>query len=182
MRTRSSDRPAPLVVEKARSASELLIVVPSHAVDAPNPEICWCTVAGFTVTAPEAGVPGCFAVDPELDPEEELDASEDELEPDDPVPEDELESDDPVSEDELEPDESVPDELLELVDPVPDDVPDPDVLEFDPDVPELVAYVVPELDPWSFEPEPPFCVPPPQAARANDVATSATRRDRIRMG
>jgi hypothetical protein len=180
-----------VVVENARSASELLIVVPSHAVDAPNPEICWCTVDGFTVTAPEAGVPGCFVVAPELDPEEELDEPEDELEPDDPasedepddpVPEDELEPDDPVPEDELEPDESVPDELLELVDPAPDDVPDPEVLEFDPDVPELVAYVVPELDPCSLEPEPPFCDPPPQAASAKDVAMGATRRDRIRMG
>jgi len=116
-------------------------------------------------------VPGCFVADPELDPEEELDEPEDELEPDD-----------PVSEDELEPDESVPDELLEPVDPVPDDVPAPEVLEFDPDVPELVVYVVPELDPCSLEPEPPCCVPPPQAARAKDVATGATRRDRIRMG
>jgi hypothetical protein len=139
MRTRSSDRPAPLVVENARSASELLIVVPSHAVDAPNPEICWCTVAGFTVTAFAAGVPGCFVVDPELDPEEELDAPDDELEPDDPVSEDELEPEDPVSEDELEPDEVVSDELLESVDGIPDDVPDPEVLEFDPDAPELVA-------------------------------------------
>src|SRR5580658_9456945 len=141
MRTRSSDRPAPLVVENARSASELLIVVPSHAVDAPNPEICWCTVAGFTVTAFEAGVPGCFIVAPELDPEEELDASEDELDPD----------------------ELVPEELPELVEPIPDDVPDPEVLEFDPDTPELVPSIVPELDPCSLEPGPPFCVPPPHA-------------------
>jgi hypothetical protein len=50
---------------------------------------------------------------------------------------------------------SVPDELLELAAAVPDDAPDPDVLpldpdevpEFDPEEPELVAFVVPELDP-----------------------------------
>jgi hypothetical protein len=128
-------------------------------------------VAGFTVTAFEAGVPGSFIVAPELEPEEELDASEDELE-----------SGCSASEDELDPDELAPEELPELVDPIPDDVPDPEVLEFDPDAPELAPSIVPELDPCSLEPEPPFCVPPPHAPRASEVARGATRRDRIRMG
>src|SRR5580700_8370503 len=131
--------------------------------------MCWCTVAGFTVTAFGAGEPGCFVVDPELDPEEELEAPDDEA--DDPVLEDE-----PVPEDELESDELVPDEVLELVDPVPDEVPDPDV-------PELASYVVPELDPWSPESGPPSFAPPPHAAaRATELTTGAKRPDRIRMG
>jgi len=100
------------------------------------------------------------AIDPASDPPEEAE-SDVELTPDP---------------DELEPDELVPDEELGLVGPVPDDVP-----EFDPDVPELVASSVPELDPCSLEPAPPWCVPPPQAARATQVAVGATRRDRVRM-
>jgi hypothetical protein len=58
------------------------MAVPSHAVDAPNPEMCWCCVPGFTVTAPAAAVPAAFeddALEEEVEVEAELDDEVDAL-------------------------------------------------------------------------------------------------------
>src|ERR1700690_2291926 len=53
MRTRSSESPAPAVTEKRVSASAALAKPPSHADEAPKPEIDWCAVAGLTTMSPE---------------------------------------------------------------------------------------------------------------------------------
>src|SRR5579884_443786 len=56
MRTRCSDRPAPLVVDQSVAASAALIVEP-QAVEAPKPEIFWCRSERLIVTSPLAAEP-----------------------------------------------------------------------------------------------------------------------------
>jgi hypothetical protein len=66
MRTRSSESPAPDVVEKSVSASAALAKPASHAEDAPNPEIGWCTTAGLTTTSPAWLDPAAFELPAEV--------------------------------------------------------------------------------------------------------------------
>jgi hypothetical protein len=148
--------------------------VPIQAVDAPNPEMCWCWVAGFTATAFAAGVPGIFVVPPELEPDDELDDPPLEEE-DDPPPEEEEEEDEEEEEEEEEEEAAPPDEEEEELpyDAVPDDAPELS--------PKLVPLVDPEDDPGSTTPEGPEGEAVPQAAMAN-AATGAPIRDRKRMG
>src|SRR5690348_864918 len=56
IRTRCSDRPAPVVVDQSVAASAALIVEP-QAVDAPNPEILWWTSERLMVTSPLCAEP-----------------------------------------------------------------------------------------------------------------------------
>jgi hypothetical protein len=164
-------------------------------VDAPNPEICWCAVDGFTVTAFGAGVPFGFIVEPELEPDpEELDdpASGEEVEPDE----------EPASDEELPPEEELaPAEVLPLDEELPpeeepppgeepppeDEVPpreadplEPELaLEFEAieeSVPELALGPVSELGPGS----PVLVSPEPQEAKTEDTATAASMYLRLR--
>src|SRR5450755_658270 len=56
MRIRCNDKPAPVVVDQSRSASAALIA-PPHAVEAPKPEIFWCTSERLTTTSDEVEAP-----------------------------------------------------------------------------------------------------------------------------
>jgi hypothetical protein len=90
------------VGENARSASPALIVVPSHAVEAPNPEIRWCCVPGLIVTAFATGVPGAF--EEEAPEDEDAEPEDDDAAPADAPLEDELLPLDPCDDALLDPD------------------------------------------------------------------------------
>jgi hypothetical protein len=68
-------------------------------VDAPNPEMRWCCVPGFTVTALAAGVPGTFGGEAPDDEDAEPEDDDAEGEDEDAVPEDELAAAEPPEDD-----------------------------------------------------------------------------------